>query len=174
MSSGAVSQVIGAVVDCTFPEGKLPSIYGALKTKVGENILVLEVQQHLGKGAVRAVAMGTTDGLKRGTPVDDTGAPISVGVGPETLGRMFNVLGEPIDGMPQVKTKKQYPIHRSAPLFTELSSETEILETGIKVIDLICPILKGGKVVLFGGAGVGKTVIVKELIRNIAAEHGGY
>lgn len=146
----------------------------ALKVKFGKNELTLEVQQHLGSGSVRTVAMGSTDGLSRGTAVENTGAPISVGVGPETLGRMFNVLGDPIDGMPAVKMKKHYPIHRPAPSFTDQSTETEVLETGIKVIDLICPILKGGKVGLFGGAGVGKTVIVKELIRNIAAEHGGY
>jgi F-type H+-transporting ATPase subunit beta len=174
MSSGAVSQVIGAVVDCTFPESALPSIFSALKTTVGDRELTLEVQQHMDGGVVRAVAMDTTDGLKRGTAVKDTGAPISVHVGPETLGRMFNVLGEPVDGLPAVKTKKTYPIHRNAPSFAEQSTETEVLETGIKVIDLICPILKGGKVGLFGGAGVGKTVVVKELIRNIAAEHGGY
>jgi F-type H+-transporting ATPase subunit beta len=136
--------------------------------------LTLEVQQHLKPGMLRAVAMGTTDGLRRGSVVTDTGAPISVPVGPETLGRMFDVLGNPIDGMPQVKINKKYPIHRAAPTFAEQSTKTEILETGIKVIDLICPILKGGKVGLFGGAGVGKTVIVKELIRNIAAEHGGF
>ncbi len=173
--TGSIAQVIGAVVDCAFPEGtRLPPIYTALIVEIDGKPLVLEVQQHLSKGMIRSVAMGSTDGLKRGSPVTDTNAPISVSVGPETLGRMFNVLGEPIDGMPPVKTKKKYPIHRDAPLFTELSATTEILETGIKVIDLICPILKGGKVGLFGGAGVGKTVIVKELIRNIAAEHGGY
>jgi len=146
MSSGAVSQVIGAVVDCTFPESALPSIFSALKTTVGDRELTLEVQQHMDGGVVRAVAMDTTDGLKRGTAVKDTGAPISVHVGPETLGRMFNVLGEPVDGLPAVKTKKTYPIHRNAPSFAEQSTETEVLETGIKVIDLICPILKGGKV----------------------------
>ena len=171
---GSVAQVIGAVVDCTFPGGEqLPSLFSALKTKVGKEDLVLEVQNHLDGGMVRTIAMGATDGLQRGTLVEDTGAPISVPVGKETLGRMFNVLGEPIDGMPPVKTKKQYPIHRAPPLFSEQSTETEILETGIKVIDLICPILKGGKVGLFGGAGVGKTVVVKELIRNIAEEHSG-
>ncbi|HLD64131.1 MAG TPA: F0F1 ATP synthase subunit beta [Candidatus Peribacteraceae bacterium] len=173
--AGSVSQVIGAVVDCTFPAGTaLPSIYAALTTDAGGKPLTLEVQQHLSGGAVRTVAMGATDGLRRGTKVTDTGAPISVPVGPETLGRMFNVLGAPIDGLPPVKTKKMYPIHRDPPPFTDQSSATEVLETGIKVIDLICPILKGGKVGLFGGAGVGKTVIVKELIRNIATEHGGY
>ena len=173
--AGSVSQVIGGVVDCTFPAGTaLPSIYAALTTDAGGKPLTLEVQQHLSGGTVRTVAMGATDGLRRGAKVSDTGAPISVPVGPETLGRMFNVLGAPIDGLPPVKAKKQYPIHRDPPPFTEQSSATEVLETGIKVIDLICPILKGGKVGLFGGAGVGKTVIVKELIRNIATEHGGY
>ncbi len=175
MSNGTVTQVLGAVVDCSFPQGtQLPAIYSALKVALGKDQLTLEVQQHLDGGSVRAVAMGSTDGLARGVAVVDTGAPISVPVGQETLGRMFNVLGEPIDGMPPVKAKKMYPIHRPAPSFMEQSTETEVLETGIKVIDLFCPILKGGKVGLFGGAGVGKTVIVKELIRNIAAEHGGY
>jgi F-type H+-transporting ATPase subunit beta len=140
----------------------------------GKDELTLEVQQHLENGNVRTVAMGSTDGLRRGVEVKDTGSHITVPVGPETLGRMFNVLGEPIDGMPAVHTKKRFSIHRPAPSFTDQSTETEVLETGIKVIDLICPILKGGKVGLFGGAGVGKTVIVKELIRNIATEHGGY
>lgn len=166
--------MIGAVVDCTFPEDHCPSLFAALKTKIGEEILTLEVQQHMDGGVVRTIAMGATDGLRRGSPVEDTHAPISVPVGEETLGRMFNVLGEPIDGLPPPKTKHRYPIHRPAPLFTAQSVKTEVLETGIKVIDLICPILKGGKVGLFGGAGVGKTVIVKELIRNIAEEHGGY
>ena len=171
---GNVSQVIGAVVDCTFPQGEtLPPLFTALKTAVGKETLVLEVQNHLGGGMVRTVAMGATDGLQRGALVENTGAPISVPVGKETLGRMFNVLGEPIDGLPQVKAKTYYPIHRAPPSFAEQSTETEILETGIKVIDLICPILKGGKVGLFGGAGVGKTVVVKELIRNIAEEHSG-
>ncbi len=174
VTSGTVSQVIGAVVDCDFPIESMPPIYTALRTTVGKSSLVLEVQKHLEGGSVRTVAMGATDGLQRGTTVENTGAPISVPVGPETLGRMFDVLGEPIDGMPAVKAKKTYSIHRDAPTFDEQSTETEILETGIKVIDLICPILKGGKVGLFGGAGVGKTVVVKELIRNIAEEHGGF
>ena len=173
-ASGTIAQVIGAVVDCTFPAGSTPLVYTALKTTIGKEPLTLEVQKHLGDGVVRTVAMGSTDGLQRGTPVADTGAAISVPVGPETLGRMCNMLGDPIDGMAPVKTKKTYPIHRPAPPFTEQSTKTEIFETGIKVIDLICPILKGGKVGLFGGAGVGKTVVVKELIRNIAAEHGGF
>ena len=172
---GTVSQVIGAVVDCQFATSQeLPILFSALTVTLGKEQLVLEVQQHLEGNSVRTVAMGSTDGLRRGTPVTDTGAPISVPVGPETLGRMFDVLGNPIDGMPAVVTKKKYPIHRPAPAYAEQSTETEVLETGIKVIDLICPILKGGKVGLFGGAGVGKTVVVKELIRNIAEEHGGF
>ncbi|MBI2523602.1 F0F1 ATP synthase subunit beta [Candidatus Peregrinibacteria bacterium] len=174
MATGTVSRVIGAVVDCTFPTDSLPPLFSALHVHVGKNTLTLEVQQHLDGWMVRTIAMGATDGLRRGVEAHDTGAPISVPVGPETLGRMLNVLGEPIDGLPPLKGKTTSPIHRPAPTFNEQSTETEVLETGIKVIDLICPILKGGKVGLFGGAGVGKTVVVKELIRNIAAEHGGY
>ncbi len=170
---GTIAQIVGAVVDCQFPQGKLPFIYSALKTRIGEQDLTLEVQSHLDGGIVRTVAMGSTDGLQRGVAVEDTGEPISVPVGPEVLGRMLDVQGNPIDGLPPVKTKKRYPIHRPPPAFMDQSTETEVLETGIKVIDLICPILKGGKVGLFGGAGVGKTVVVKELIRNIAEEHGG-
>ncbi len=172
---GSVVQVVGAVVDCQFDDGEsMPPIFGALTVHIDKKILILEVQQHLEQGLVRSVAMGSTDGLQRGATVTSTGKPIEVGVGPETLGRMFNVLGEPIDGLPPVKTKKKYPIHRPAPSFTDQSTETEVLETGIKVIDLICPILKGGKVGLFGGAGVGKTVIVKELIYSVATAHGGF
>ena len=175
-STGSIAQVIGAVVDCSFPENDSPpSIYSALTVDMDEGSpLTLEVQQHLGSGLVRTVAMGSTEGLKRGLPVIDTGKPITVPVGPETLGRMFSVLGNPIDGLPPVHAKKSYPIHRPAPLFTDQSTETEVLETGIKVIDLICPILKGGKVGLFGGAGVGKTVVVKELIYSVATAHGGF
>lgn len=172
--SGKVSQIIGAVVDCTFEGEELPKIYDALEVKIGDEVLVLETQQHLGGNGVRTVAMGTTDGLKRHSEVKNTGAPITVSVGKDTLGRMFNALGEPLDDMPVVKTGKKYPIHRPSPKFDEQSTETEVLETGIKVIDLICPIVKGGKVGLFGGAGVGKTVIIQELIRNIAQEHGGF
>ncbi|MSR87262.1 F0F1 ATP synthase subunit beta [Candidatus Peribacteria bacterium] len=173
--SGTVSQVVGAVVDCQFADAsQLPGLFNALTVQIADKQVTLEVQQHIDGNSVRTIAMGSTDGLRRGTAVTDTGAAISVPVGPETLGRMFDVLGNPIDGMPPVTTKKKYPIHRPAPEFTDQSTETEILETGIKVIDLICPILKGGKVGLFGGAGVGKTVIVKELIRNIAEEHGGF
>jgi len=173
-NKGVVSQIIGVVVDVNFPD-KLPEIYSALEVKMPNNeILILEVQQHLGNDVVRTIAMSTTDGLSRGTEAIDTGAPISVPVGPETLGRMYNVTGEPIDNKGESKTKKKYPIHRPAPSFKDQSTKSEVLETGIKVIDLFCPFLKGGKVGLFGGAGVGKTVIIQELIRNIAAEHGGY
>lgn len=170
---GIIKQVIGVVVDVYFPD-KLPEIYHALEINNNGHKLVLEVEQHTGSNMVRCIAMGSTDGLKRGGEVVDTGAPISVPVGKETLGRIFNVLGETVDGGEQVKTEKKYPIHRPAPRFTEQSNTTEILETGIKVIDLICPIAKGGKVGLFGGAGVGKTVVILELIHNIASEHGGY
>src|SRR3989339_354357 len=174
MNKGVIKQVIGPVVDLEFSD-EPPKIYNAVEViKKDGNKLILEVQQHLGGGMVRAVAMGATDGLERGREAIDTGNPISVPVGKETLGRMFNLLGEPVDGLKECKTKKRYPIHRPAPKFTDQSTKTEILETGIKVIDLICPIVKGGKVGLFGGAGVGKTVIIQELIRNIAAEHGGY
>ena len=174
MNTGTISQIIGVVVDVQFKEA-LPTIYSALETKRpnGET-LVLEVEQHLGNNVVRTIAMSTTDGLERGASVVDTGAPISVPVGPETLGRMFDVVGNPIDGKGKSGATKQYPIHRPAPEFLEQSTTSEILETGIKVIDLICPFLKGGKIGLFGGAGVGKTVIIQELIRNIAQEHGGY
>ncbi len=172
---GLVTQVIGAVVDCQFDDStQIPPIYSALTVHIDKKPLVLEVQQHLEQGLVRSVAMGSTDGLQRGALVTTENKPIEVGVGPETLGRMYNVLGEPIDGLPPVVTKKKYPIHRPAPKFVDQSSETEVLETGIKVIDLICPILKGGKVGLFGGAGVGKTVIVKELIYSVATAHGGF
>lgn len=174
MNKGKVSQIIGAVVDVQFEVGKLPAIYNALETTIDKQKLVLEVQQHLGDGMVRAVAMSATDGLPRGAAVTDTGAPISVPVGPEVLGRLFNVLGDNIDGKDEVKTKERFPIHRPAPSFTDQESSAEVLETGIKVIDLIAPFVRGGKVGLFGGAGVGKTVLIQELIRNIAAEHGGY
>ncbi len=175
MNAGKISQIIGPVVDVEF-EKELPEIYSALEVKLegNNNKLVMEVHQHLGGNKVRTIAMGSTDGLCRQMEVVDTGAPISVPVGPEVLGRMFNLLGEPIDGLPIVQAKKKYPIHRAAPQFVDQSTEAEILETGIKVIDLICPFLKGGKIGLFGGAGVGKTVVIQELIRNIATEHGGY
>ncbi|MFA6410292.1 MAG: F0F1 ATP synthase subunit beta [Candidatus Buchananbacteria bacterium] len=170
---GKIKKIIGAVVDISF-EKKLPAIYNALEVKNGSETLVLETQQHLGSNLVRAVAMGATDGLKRGLEVTDLEQGISVPVGPETLGRIFNVLGEPLDEKEPAVTKEKWPIHRPAPEFSEQSNKVEIFETGIKVIDLICPFVKGGKVGLFGGAGVGKTVVIQELIRNIASQHGGY
>jgi len=173
MNKGIITQIIGPVIDAKFTE-KLPEIYNALECKIDDKRVVFEVQQHLSNELVRAVAMTSTDGLKRSTEITDTGKPISVPVGKESLGRMFNVVGEPVDGKEAPKTKEFYPIHRSAPKFTDQDTKTEIFETGIKVIDLIAPITKGGKVGLFGGAGVGKTVLIQELIRNIATEHGGY
>lgn len=175
MNKGKISQVIGPVVDVEFT-GDLPKIYSALEVIVDEKKkIILETHQHLGGGKVRAVAMASTDGLKRKMDVIDTGAPISVPVGPGVLGRMFNLLGETIDGKDDaVNSDLRNPIHRDPPKFSEQSTEAEILETGIKVVDLICPFVKGGKIGLFGGAGVGKTVLIQELIRNIAQEHGGY
>lgn len=171
---GEIKQVVGAVVDVSFNE-KLPEIYNALEVSLTSGSkLVLEVQQHIGFNVVRTIAMGTTDGLRRGDKVLDTGKGISVPVGVGTLGRILNVLGEPIDEAGDIKSEKLYEIHREAPEFSEQSTKTEILETGIKVIDLICPIAKGGKVGLFGGAGVGKTVVIQEFINNIAKAHGGY
>ena len=172
-NKGKVTQVIGAVVDVKF-EGNLPEILTALECKIGKNRLVLEVAQHLGESSVRTIAMDGTEGLKRGDEVIDTGNPIKVPVGPETLGRIINVIGEPIDQKGPVKTKDSWPIHRPAPSFTDQSTETEILVTGIKVVDLLAPYAKGGKIGLFGGAGVGKTVIIMELINNIAKAHGGF
>lgn len=172
-NKGKVVQIIGPVVDVHF-ENNLPAIYNALEVKVNDQILTLETEQHIGNNTVRTVAMGSTDGLVRHAEVIDTGSAIMVPVGEATLGRMFDVLGKPIDGKADVKVDKKYPIHRSAPELVEQSTKVEILETGIKVIDLICPIVKGGKVGLFGGAGVGKTVIIMELISNIAKQHGGY
>ncbi len=172
MSSGKIVQIIGAVVDVEFPRESLPKVYHALK--VEDAGLTLEVQQQLGDGVVRTVAMGSTDGLRRGMTVTNTGQPISVPVGTETLGRIMNVLGDPIDEKGPIGEKERWPIHRKAPSFEDQMPATELLETGIKVIDLICPFAKGGKVGLFGGAGVGKTVNMMELIRNIAIEHAGY
>src|SRR3990167_4630707 len=163
-SIGKINQIVGVVVDVEFKE-HLPAIYNALKVKLGDKELVLEVAQHLSESSVRAVALGSTDGLARGAEVLDTGAAISVPIGEETLGRMFNVVGEPIDGK-KGTFKKQSPIHKNPPALTDQSGSVEILETGIKVIDLIAPITKGGKVGLFGGAGVGKTVLITELINN--------
>lgn len=169
---GQISQVIGPVVDVKF-EQNLPALFSALEVKIDDQILTLEVQQQLPGNVVRTIAMSSTDGLQRGMDVIDLEQPISVPVGNTTLGRMFNVLGKPIDGKEAPENTEVYPIHRKAPKLTEQSTKNEILETGIKVIDLICPILKGGKVGLFGGAGVGKTVLIQELINNIAKEHGG-
>ena len=164
---------MGPVVDVRFDEGNLPEINNALTVPIGEKTLTVEVAQHIGDNTVRCIAMSSTDGLTRGAPVTDTGHAISVPVGKETLGRIFNVLGEAVDNEPTPKTEERWNIHRPAPSFDELSTSTEILETGIKVIDLICPYAKGGKIGLFGGAGVGKTVLIMELINNIAKQHGG-
>ncbi len=186
-NQGSVVQILGSVVDMEFPAGSLPKLYSAVRVKrevfrsfTGDDIpemdryLYFEVMGELGNNRVRCLAMGTTDGLRRGMPVEDTGAPISVPVGRETLGRMFNVLGQPIDGGDAVKTDLVYPIHRSAPPYEEQSPTSVVNETGIKVIDLLAPYSKGGKTGLFGGAGVGKTVLIQELIHNIAKEHGGF
>ena len=172
---GKITQIIGAVLDIKFEAGNLPEIYDAINiTREDGGRLVVEVAQHLGDDTVRCIAMGPTDGLVRGMEAEATGAPISVPVGENTLGRMFNVLGEPIDNIAPPEGAEYLPIHRKAPAFEEQSTTTEILETGIKVVDLLCPYQKGGKIGLFGGAGVGKTVLIQELIRNIATEHGGY
>lgn len=172
---GKITQIISAVLDIKFSEGNLPEIYEAIKIPRKEGgELTVEVAQHLGDDVVRCIAMGSTDGLVRGMEAVATGGPISVPVGENTLGRMFNVLGEPIDEKAPPKNVEYYPIHRKSPTFEEQSTETEILETGIKVVDLLCPYQKGGKIGLFGGAGVGKTVLIQELITNIATEHGGY
>ena len=170
---GKVTQVMGPVVDVRFNEGELPQIHNALTIPNNEKILTVEVAQHIGDNVARCIAMASTDGLKRGTDVTDTGAPISVPVGKETLGRIFNVLGEAVDNIPTPETEEKWDIHRPAPEYNELETSSEIFETGIKVIDLICPYAKGGKIGLFGGAGVGKTVLIMELINNIAKQHGG-
>jgi len=173
LTVGKVIQVMGPVVDVRFDEGKLPAIYNALTIPVGDRTLTVEVAQHIGDNTARCIAMASTDGLQRGVDVTDTGAPISVPVGRETLGRIFNVLGDAVDNIPTPETEERWNIHRSAPKYEELTTSAEIFETGIKVIDLICPYSKGGKIGLFGGAGVGKTVLIMELINNIAKEHGG-
>ena len=174
-NKGKITQVISAVLDIKFPDGKLPDILNAITIDRGNGeTLTAEVSQHLGDDTVRCIAMGSTDGLIRGMEAVDTGAPISVPVGEKTLGRIFNVLGEAIDNKPAPEGVEYMPIHRKAPAFEEQSTQTEILETGIKVVDLLCPYQKGGKIGLFGGAGVGKTVLIQELIRNVATEHGGY
>jgi F-type H+-transporting ATPase subunit beta len=172
---GRVVQVLGAVVDVEFPAEHLPEIYHALEIeREGRESLILEVQQHIGNDIVRTIAMDATDGLRRGQSVIDTGAPITVPVGPTSLGRIFNVLGRPVDGLGPVESDTHYPIHRPAPEFKDQVTKTEIFETGLKVIDLIAPFTKGGKTAVFGGAGVGKTVIIMELISSLAREHGGY
>nr|MBC8477908.1 F0F1 ATP synthase subunit beta [bacterium] len=175
MNKGKILRVNGAVIDVVFPEGELPFIYSALKIeREGQTDLVLEIQQHLGERQVRTVAMDATEGLHRGLEVVDTGQPITIPVGPGTLGRMMNVIGDPIDGAGDIEAAQYFPIHRPAPEFEDLDTSSAIFETGIKVIDLLEPYAKGGKIGLFGGAGVGKTVLIQELIRNIAQEHGGY
>ncbi|MCL2030470.1 MAG: F0F1 ATP synthase subunit beta [Oscillospiraceae bacterium] len=170
---GKIVQIIGAVLDIRF-EDELPALYNAIEIRSGDEIVTLEVAQHLGDNVVRCISMDSTDGLLRGLDALDTGAPISVPVGTETLGRMLNVLGNAIDGKPEIEAKTRWPIHRAAPGFVDQTTAAELLETGIKSVDLLCPYSKGGKIGLFGGAGVGKTVLIMELIRNIATEHGGF
>ena len=170
---GTVTQVIGPVLDIRFPDNQLPALLNAIEVPVGDKTVIAEVAQHIGDNVVRCVAMGATDGLQRGTEAIDTGAAISVPVGEDCLGRVFNLLGDPIDGGEKINAAEKWPIHRPAPAYDEQKPATEILETGIKVIDLICPYAKGGKIGLFGGAGVGKTVLIQELINNVAKQHGG-
>ena len=172
-NKGTVIQVMGPVLDIRFADDQLPGLLSAIEIPNGEHTIVAEVAQHIGDNVVRCVAMSSTDGLQRGTEATDTGAPISVPVGEECLGRVFNLLGQPIDNKAPVQGVKRWPIHRPAPSYEEQQPATEILETGIKVIDLICPYAKGGKIGLFGGAGVGKTVLIQELIYNIATAHNG-
>jgi F-type H+-transporting ATPase subunit beta len=173
-ATGRVAQILGGVVDAVFPAHDMPEIYDAVQIqRPGKTPVVLEIQNHLGKGLVRGVAMDATEGLRRGMEIVNTGAPITVPVGPATLGRMFDVLGNPIDGLGEVKSDTYYPIHRPAPNFEEQATSVEVFETGVKVIDLIAPFTKGGKTGIFGGAGVGKTIIIQELIRSIATEHEG-
>ena len=174
MENGIIPRVIGPVVDVQFPSGKIPDIYNAIEVKLKDRKIVMEVVQHVGDNSVRCVSLFSTDGLSRGCAAVDTGAPIKMPVGEATLGRMFNVVGDPIDGQGPVNAEEYMPIHREAPAFTDIAPSTEILETGIKVVDLLAPYSKGGKIGLFGGAGVGKTVLIMELIRNVAYEHGGY
>ncbi len=173
MENGIVRRVIGPVVDVQFPSGRMPDIYNAIEVQLEDRKIVMEAVQHLGDNSVRCISLFSTDGLSRGCRAVDTGSPVTMPVGEETLGRMFNVIGEPIDGKGPVDAKRM-PIHRTAPAFTDITPSTEMLETGIKVIDLLAPYSKGGKIGLFGGAGVGKTVLIQELIRNVAYEHGGY
>ena len=186
MADGKIIQVIGPVIDVRFPTDQLPAIFNALTIERevsaevveygsgAERVLVVEVAQHLGEDVVRCVSMGPTEGLVRGMTAHDTGGPITVPVGPKTLGRLMNVVGQPVDGLGPIDSDKRYSIHRSAPLFTDQETRSEMFETGIKVIDLLEPYCKGGKTGLFGGAGVGKTVLIQELIHNIALVHGGY
>ncbi|MGM9542184.1 MAG: F0F1 ATP synthase subunit beta [Candidatus Limivicinus sp.] len=174
MEKGTISKVVGPVVDVRFPEGQLPAIYDAVRLEGAQGTVTAEVVQELGGSTVRCIALSSTDGLSRGCPVTATGAPIRMPVGEETLGRMFNVVGQPIDGKGPVEAKESKPIHQNAPAFTDIVPADEMLETGIKVVDLLTPYAKGGKIGLFGGAGVGKTVLIMELIRNVAYEHGGY
>ena len=171
---GTVIQVMGPVLDIRFADNCLPQLLSAIEVPNGDNTIVAEVAQHIGDNVVRCIAMSSTDGLQRGAEAVDTGAPIKVPVGEECLGRVFNLLGQPIDNKEAVKGSEQWPIHRAAPAYDEQQAATEILETGIKVVDLICPYAKGGKIGLFGGAGVGKTVLIQELIYNIATAHNGY
>ena len=174
MGSGKVVQVIGPVVDIAFAPEELPGLYNGLEVPVNDDKILVEVAQHLGNNWVRCVAMCPTDGLRRGAEARDTGGPLTVPVGPQTLGRLFNALGVPLDNLGPVETEKRYPIHRPAPPFEELQTSAQVLETGIKVIDLVATVTRGGKVGMYGGAGVGKTVVIQELIRNIATEHAGY
>ena len=174
MENGIIRRVIGPVVDVQFPSGRMPDIYNAIEVTLEDRKIVMEVVQHIGDNSVRCVSLFSTDGLSRGCTAVDTGAPIKMPVGEATLGRMFNVVGEPIDGKGPVNAEEYMPIHREAPAFTDIAPSTEMLETGIKVVDLLAPYAKGGKIGLFGGAGVGKTVLIMELIRNVAYEHGGY
>ena len=173
-NTGTVVQVVGPVLDIRFPDGQLPNLNHAVTLKNGERTIVAEVAQQIGDGIVRCVAMSSTDGLVRGTEAVDTGSPITVPVGEACLGRIFDLMGNPLDDQPIDENLERWPIHREAPSYAEQESSTEILETGIKVVDLICPYAKGGKIGLFGGAGVGKTVLIQELIYNIATEHNGY
>ena len=170
---GKIVQIIGAVVDISFPKNSLPRLLNAIEIDNNGTKLTVEVAQHIGDDVVRCIAMSTTDGLVRGMDAVDTGEPIKVPVGRETLGRIFNLLGEPVDEKPSPETKERWPIHREAPSYEDQTASSEVLETGIKVIDLIAPYLKGGKIGLFGGAGVGKTVLIQELINNVANQHGG-
>ena len=171
---GTVIQVMGPVLDIRFPDNQLPSLLSAIEIPCGGQTITAEVAQHIGDNVVRCIAMSSTDGLQRGTEAVNTGSPITVPVGEECLGRVFNLLGQPIDNKPAPNAPERWPIHRPAPAYEDQQPATEILETGIKVIDLICPYAKGGKICLFGGAGVGKTVLIQELIYNIATAHNGY